>query len=139
MSASIYIDKLIEPNDKMLAHDLDNAKVFLDIIASFIETEYGHLKPEWKYYNEKSGWILKMFNYKRNVLFVVPFDNYFRIAFTFGEKATEIVFSSNIPESIKKDLFETKKFVEGRTIRIDVKNETDLDHILTLIKIKLRN
>ena len=47
----------------------------------------------------------------------------------------KLVFSGDIPESIKKTLFESKQYVEGRTIRIDVKNETDLDHILTLIKI----
>ena len=139
MSASIYDDKLVEPNERMLLFDLENSIVLLNKIREFIEIEYGNLKPEWKYYNKKSGWILKLFNRKRNVLFVVPCNKYFRTAFTFGDKATDKIFNSELPEMIKKDLFETKKYAEGRTIQIEVRNETDLNNILKLIQIKLAN
>ena len=60
MSASIYTEKLVEPNDKMLTYDLAETKKYLDKIAEFIEIEYGDFKYEWKFYNKKSGWILKM-------------------------------------------------------------------------------
>lgn len=137
MSASIYNEKLIEPNDKMLSHDLADSKSNLDKIAEFIEKESGDFKPEWKFYSKKSGWILKMFTKKRNVLFVVPCDKYFRIAFTFGDKASDLVFNSKLSDSLKKDLFEAKKYAEGRTIQIEVKTDNDLKNILELIKIKL--
>ena len=60
MSASIYTEKLVEPDEKMLTYDLAETKSFLDKIAVFIESKYGDFKPEWKFYNQKSGWILKM-------------------------------------------------------------------------------
>ncbi len=137
MSASIYSEKLVEPDDKMLTHDLAETKNYLDRIAEFIESGYGDFKPEWKFYNKKSGWILKMFTNKRNVLFVVPCEKHFRIAFTFGDKACELIFNSKLPDSIKKDLIEAKKYAEGRTIQIEVKTENDLDNILEMIRIKL--
>jgi hypothetical protein len=139
MTASIYDDKLIEPNDKMLSFDLKNTITYFNRICEFIEIEYGNLKPEWRYYNKKSGWILKLFNRKRNVLFVVPCNKYFRIAFTFGDKASDKIYNSDLPEMIKKDLFETKKYAEGRTIQIEVKKENDLNNILKLIRVKLAN
>lgn len=80
-----------------------------------------------------------MFTGKRNVLFIVPCENYFRIAFTLGEKASDLVFTSSLPDSIKRDLFEAKKYAEGRTIQIEVKTEADLENILELIRIKLMN
>ncbi len=86
MSASIYSEKIVEPNDKMLSDDLAEAKAYLDKIAAFIEMEYGDFKSEWKFYCQKSGWILKMLTRNRNVMFVIPCDNYFQVAFTFGEK-----------------------------------------------------
>ena len=52
MSASIYDDKLIEPNERMLSFDLENSIDFLNTIREFLEIEYGNLKPEWKYYNK---------------------------------------------------------------------------------------
>ena len=139
MSASIYSEKLVEPDDKMLTYDLAETKLYLDRIAELIENEYGDFKPEWKFYNKKSGWILKMFTKKRNVLFIVPCDKYFRVAFTFGDKAADLIFNSELPDLIKKELFEAKKYAEGRTIQIEVKTKNDLDNILEMIRIKLMN
>lgn len=139
MSASIYTEKFVEPDDKMLTYDLAESKSYLDKIAEFIESEYGDFRPEWKFYNQKSGWILKMFSKKRNVMFIVPCDKYFRVAFTFGGKASDLIFNSKLPDSLKKDLFEAKKYAEGRTIQIEVKTKNDLDNILEMIKIKLMN
>ena len=138
MASSIYDDKLITPTNKMLEVDLLNTKSYLDDIASFIETSYGNVKPEWKFYNKKSGWILKLFNKKRNVLFVVPCQGFFKAVFTFGEKTSRLVLeNSKIPKSIKNDLSNAKKYVEGKTIQIEVKNEADFNSIIALVKLKL--
>jgi len=139
MPASIYSEKLVEPNDMMLTYDLADTKNYLDIIAEFIENEYCEFKSEWKFYNQKSGWILKMFTKKRNVLFVVPCNRYFLITFIFGDKASDLIFNSKLPELIKTDLFGAKKYAEGRTIQIEVKTAYDLNNILELIRIKLTN
>lgn len=139
MSASIYTEKLVKPDDKLLTFDLAETKGYYDKIAEFIESEYGDFKPEWKFYNQKSGWIIKMFSKKRNVLFIVPCNKYFRVALTFGDKACDLIFSSKLPDMIKKDIYEAKKYAEGRTIQIEVKTTNDLDNILELIRIKLMN
>jgi hypothetical protein len=130
MSASIYTEKLVKPDDTMLACDLGEAKSYLDKITGFIESEYGDFVPEWKFYNQKSGWILKLFTKKRNVLFVIPCDNYFRVSFTLGEKASDLVFNSQLPVTIKKELLEAKQYAEGRTIQIEVKAESDSETYL---------
>jgi hypothetical protein len=139
MAASIYTEKLVEPDDKMLACDLGETKSYLDKIAHFIESEYGDFIPEWKFYNQKSGWILKMFTKKRNVLFVIPCDNYFRVTFTFGENASDLIFNSQLPDTIKKDLSEAKKYAEGRSIQVEVRTDNDANNILEMIRIKLKS
>lgn len=140
MAGSIYDDKLITPTNKMLEHDLLDTKEYLDKICSFIETNYREVKPEWKFYNKKSGWILKLFNKKRNVLFVVPCQGYFRVAFVFGGKAENIIQESKtIPDIIKTSLEKAKKYMEGKIIEIDVKTLEDCKSILALIIIKLTN
>lgn len=101
MSASIYSEKLVEPDDKMLTYDLAETKPYLDKIAELIENEYGDFTP------------------------------HFRVAFTFGDKAADLIFNSQLPELIKKELFEAKQYAEGRTIQIEVKTENDLNSIFT--------
>ncbi|MBB3186248.1 DUF3788 family protein [Microbacter margulisiae] len=139
MPASIYTEKSVKPDDAMLAYDLSGTKPYLDKIAAFIEREYGDCSPEWHFYNKKSGWILKMGAKTRNVLFIVPCPNYFETVFTFGDKAAALIFNSNLPDSIKKDLSEAKKYAEGQTIRIEARTDADLDNILEMIRIKLMN
>ena len=137
MSSSIYTDKEFEPNEKMLDYDLAEAKHFLDEIKNFIAVNYGCLSQEWKFYSKKSGWILKLFTQKRNVLFIIPCDKHFRTVFTLGERATDLILNSELPESIKQGLSAAKKYAEGRSIHVEVKTEHDLATILEIIKIKL--
>ena len=137
MTASIFDNKLVEPDDNMLTHELGKSKEYLDSICEFIDNEYGDLKPEWKFYSKKSGWILKLFNKKRNVLFIVPNSGYFRTAFTFGDKASNSIMASSLPNNIKEELKSVKKYSEGRTIQLEIKSKTDLKNILQMIKIKL--
>jgi len=137
MSSSLYDDKLIEPDDERLSSNLADTKIFFDKICKFIETNYGDLKPEWKFYNKKSGWILKLISKKRNVLFIVPRQHYFRAAFSFSDRGVDLVFHSKLPEIIKKELVEARKYAEGRTIQIEIKNDVDCNNILELIHIKL--
>lgn len=139
MAASIYDNNLIKPTDKILVVDLKKSKDYFDEICSFIKSNYGDITPEWKFYNKKSGWVLKLFNKKRNVLFIVPCQAYFKAVFTFGEKATDLVLLSDLPQFIKNELTIAKKYAEGRTIQIDVKQEIDCKFILKLIEIKLTN
>lgn len=137
MAASIYDDKLIEPTERMLEQDLGQCKPFLDQISSFIAQNYGNLKPAWKFYNKKTGWILKLLSKKRNVIFVVPCQNYFKVAFTFGDKAVNLIEQGSFPMMIKLKLKSTRKYMEGRTIDFHVKTASDLETVLGLIAVKM--
>jgi hypothetical protein len=137
MSASIYSDKLVVPDEKLLANDLGDTKSYLDKIAAFIEHEYGDLKTEWKYYGTSSGWILKMFVKKRNVLFLIPCHGHFLTVFTFGDKAVSMLLESDVSDDIKVDVMKSKKCAEGRSIRKEVIHDADLENVIKMIRIKL--
>ena len=139
MSESIFDNNLVIPDDKMLAAGLGSAQPLFDSICQFIEKEYNDLTPEWKFYNQKSGWILKLFNRKRNVLFIVPCRGYFRAAFTMGDKAVDEVIGSDLPDGIKEVVFTAKKYAEGRTFQLDVATNKDVKIIIQLVRIKLNN
>lgn len=138
MSASIYTDKLILPNELMLKNDLSESYKFFDKITRYLDVKYGGLSQIWKFYNQKSGWILKLLTKDKNVLFVIPCEGYFKVAFTFGEKATNLILNSDFSDFIKKELSNTKKFAEGRTIQIEINKDFDCDEVLKLIDIKLK-
>jgi hypothetical protein len=139
MATSIFDNKSAQPTGELLAIELGNAKEYLNKIGLFIINEYGDLSPEWKFYGQKSGWILKMLSGKRNLLFIIPLKNHFTVNIVFGDKAVEEVMQSNLPDSIKQELQSAQKYVEGRSVQVDVKTEQDEKNVLELIKIKMRN
>lgn len=64
---------------------------------------------------------------------------FFRVAMVFGQKATEQIFASCISEEIKEELKNSIVYVEGRVIRIEVRDNSNMSDIKKLIEIKIAN
>lgn len=139
MAASIFEDKATKPDDKMLAKALGKSNRLWEEIKKHLSAEYGELIEEWKFYGAKSGWILKTLRKKRNLFFFIPLKSSFQISFVFGDKAVAAVEKSDLPKKLITELKNARKYAEGRGLRIDVKNSTDVEHIKKLVEIKVNN
>ena len=134
-----FNNKQVMPDETSLASEIGETKEVLDQICKFIEAETGHLTWEWKHYGQKTGWTLKLLSKKRNLLFVGPENGYFIVAFVFGDRAVDAVVKSQLPETIKNELLNARKYAEGRGIRFEIRDDSQLESIKELIKIKLEN
>ncbi len=139
MSASVFDDKAVKPDNNALLNVLGKTGKHWQKIRSNLENEYGELIEDWKYYGQKTGWLLKVLRKKRNLFFCIPLKGSFRIAFVFGEKAINAVQSSDLPEAIKLELKNARKYAEGRGLRIDVKSAKNVKNIRKLVEIKVKN
>jgi len=139
MSGSVFEDKDTKPDDKMLVGALGKSNRLWQDIKKHLKAEYGELIEEWKFYGQKSGWILKTLRKKRNLFFFVPLDGSFRVSFVFGDKAVAAVEKSGMLEELITELKNARKYAEGRCLRIDVKNSADVEHIKKLVEIKVNN
>jgi hypothetical protein len=139
MSVSVFEDKAVMPNDKMLAKALGKSNRLWQDIKKHLKAEYGELIEEWKFYGQKSGWILKTLRKKRNLFFFIPLKGSFQVSFVFGDKAVAVVEKSNLPKGLITELKNARKYAEGRGLRIDVKNSTDIENIKKLVEIKVNN
>jgi Protein of unknown function (DUF3788) len=139
METNVFMDKSIQPDNRRLARVLGENATFWEAIKKHLAQKYGDVTEEWKFYNTKSGWTLKVLLKKRNLFFFVPLPGFFRMAFVFGDKAVSAVERSDLPEAIKNELKNARKYVEGRGIRIEVKSQKDVEHVKKLIDIKVNN
>jgi len=139
MSVSVFEDKDTRPDDKMLAKALGKSNRLWLQIKKHLKVEYGELIEEWKFYGQKSGWILKTLRKKRNLFFFIPLKSSFQVSFVFGEKAVAVVEKSDLPQELITTLKNARKYAEGRGLRIDVKNSADVEHIKKLVEIKVNN
>jgi len=139
MNADFLLDKTKEPDEFQVAEMLDDSAELWNDLKTFLIENIGQVKQEWKFYGQKSGWTMKVLLVKRNLFFMKPEESAFMVAFVFGDKAVAEVGKSNLPENIKTELTEAKKYMEGRGLRVYVKTNDDLEIVKKLVEIKVKN
>ncbi len=138
MNTEFLFDKATEPEEKKVVELLaDKAGLWAEFKA-FLKNNIGQVKEEWKFYYQKSGWTMKVLLGKRNLFFMKPEESAFMVAFVFGDKAVAEVGKSKLPENIKTELSEAKKYMEGRGLRVHVKTKDDLEIVKNLVEIKVK-
>ncbi len=134
---SIYTDKTKEPNVAELKNALGDTYILWEQLVAFTKSTNPKAFEEWKYSGVKYGWSFRVCDKKRVIIYLLPREQFFKIAFVFGQKATDKVLESNVAQAIKDDLQAAKVYAEGRGIRIDVKDDSNMKDFLTLISIKI--
>lgn len=137
--ASIFLEKTRQPAEKDFESALGDSFSAWVQIKKHLSDQYGVLTEEWKYYNSKSGWILKLFLKKRNLLFLTTLENFFTLSLVFGDRTVAVVEQSDLPNDIKQALISARKYAEGRGISFDVKDDSQLEIIKKLLDIKVKN
>lgn len=136
---SVFTEKEIQPTDETLSKALGDLYPQWNTIKDYCISMYPEAIVHWHFSGEKYGWAYRISDKKRVLIYLLPRDGFFKVAFVFGQKAVIEIEKSNIAESIKHELREAKVYSEGRGIRIEVKNNDILNDIQQLIAIKIQN
>jgi hypothetical protein len=68
---------------------------------------------------------------------MVPCKGYFLASFALGEKAVKAAHESGLPAPILETIDASKKYAEGRGVRLEVRTAADLRGIEKLAMIKM--
>ena len=136
---NIFMDKTHQPSEQDLEFALGLNYLIWAELQNYLNSTLDKPSEEWNYPGKKYGWSFRMKSKKRNIIYFLPYDGYFKVAFVFGPKATAAVMKSQVSEALKEELQNAKVYAEGRGIRIEVKNIGILADIKELIRIKLEN
>ncbi|NNT73169.1 DUF3788 family protein [Flavobacterium sp. IMCC34852] len=134
---SIFTQKSENPTLEQLQDALGDTYVYWQTFAEHTKKLYPNATEEWSFAGEKFGWSFRIKDKKRILIYLLPRDKFFKVAFVFGQKATDAILQSNISQSIKNELQAAKVYAEGRGIRIDIKDSKTNVDILKLIAIKI--
>ena len=137
MDISIFTDKKKIPGSDDLIISLGDTYELWQTIVNYVHLKYPNSLDEWNYSGDKYGWSFRMKDKKRAIIYFLPRDKYFKLAFVFGQKATDLIMQSKIANAIKAELDSARVYAEGRGIRIDIKNKMIINDIKILIDIKL--
>lgn len=135
---SIFTDKKKEPTEADLKKALGDTYIYWKQLADFTNKSFPAINT-WHYSSDKYGWSFRISDKKRVLIYLLPRDKFFKVAFVFGQKATDEILNSKISDDIKNELKSAKVYAEGRGIRIEVKNKMVINDIKKLITIKSAN
>ncbi len=136
MAIGVFVSKEQEPIDEMVKQALHlNFALWQDVIG-YLKEQYGTIESEWKFYSKKSGWCLKIASEKRNLLFLLPCDNYFIATVNMGESVREKVLSADIGKKSKELIKDAKVYMEGISVPFSVHNEIDLNEVKSILYIR---
>lgn len=134
---SIFTFKNSKPTVEDLENALGNTYQIWKDIEDFTKNNYSNAICEWNFSSEKFGWSYRIKDSKRVLVYLLPRDRFFKVAFVFGEKAIAQIYEGDISETIKSELNDAKKYNEGKGIRIEVKDESDIKDIQKLVIFKI--
>ncbi len=137
MDASIFQDKTEQPDIGMLRNAIGNAYECWEAVKNYVFEKYPKALEEWNFAN-KYGWSCRLKDNKRAIVYLLPRDKFFKVAFVFGQKAYDEIMSSQIADEIKKELQIAKVYAEGRGIRIAITDGQLIPDIKMLVDIKLK-
>ncbi|NVO10784.1 MAG: DUF3788 family protein [Bacteroidales bacterium] len=137
MDKSIFTDKNSTPSNDDLKESLGDTYQLWQLIKDYVISKYSKGIEEWNCSNY--GWSFRIKDKKRAIIYLLPRDEFFKVAFVFGQKATDIIMQSQISQAIKAELSAAKVYAEGRGIRIDIKNDNIIADIRKLIDVKMAN
>lgn len=138
MQTDFLFDKSNVPTQKQILQLLGQKAKLHQELDDFCENELGQVIYDWKFYSKKSGWTRKTLLKKRNLFFLTPKEDGFSITFVFGDRAVNAVEKSDLPENIKTELSQARKYMEGRGLKIEVVNDDDLEIVKQLLMIKIK-
>jgi hypothetical protein len=134
---SIFTNKAALPSNEELKNALGLQYKHWQVLADYCIELYPDAKSAWHYSGDKYGWSYRISDNKRVILYLLPRDNFFKVAFVFGQKATDEILKSKIAENVKKEILAAKVYAEGRGIRLDIKNSAMIEDIKNLIYHKI--
>ncbi|NQU32864.1 MAG: DUF3788 domain-containing protein [Bacteroidetes bacterium] len=136
---SVFMDKQIIPTNEDLLTNLGATYKFWTQLKEYIFEQYPDGKEDWNFPGKKYGWSFRIKDKKRAIMYFLPREGYFKVAFVFGQKALDIILETDVDQNIKDNLLAAKKYAEGRGISIEVRDQSNISDIKKLVNIKLAN
>lgn len=134
---SIFLNKEEQPNESDLKKGIDETFATWQAFARYTRSLYPAATEGWHFSGAKYGWGYRISDKKRVLLYLLPRDKFFKVAFVFGQKAVDAILKTDISEDIKAEIRNTKVYAEGRGIRIDIRDTSLAGDIEQLIAIKI--
>jgi len=139
MVPKVFEDESVEPNDELLFSIIGEKELLWKQTMSYLYDNNNDISEVWKYYKDGKSWLFRTLKKKKTIFWIRILEDSFRIAFWFADKLEPIILQSDLPDSIKLEYTNAKRFNKSRCIFIDMQDSGDFQNVKKLIDLKMNN
>jgi len=136
LDKTVLHDETLFPSDEVILSHLGKSGNLWTSFFKALDDEHPDFSREWKYYNDGKSWLMKVQQKKKTVFWLSLIPGSFRITFYFTDRAGDAVKASPIPEELKSQFLEGKRYNKIRGLTVTFKNKKDIEVAKALIEIK---
>lgn len=129
MEARPFSQKTLKPTDVLLKKELASVVPYYNQLMDIVKT----FSKEWNY-SKSGGWMQKIFDNKKALLYLIPLKNEFLLSLTVRENEREILLNDKEIESHKEQLAQAKKYSEGYAMRFLITNKKSFLETVSFVK-----
>lgn len=138
MEPIVLTDPNVQPTDELIFSIIGENSVYWEKLVDYLYDKHLNISEEWRFYNDGKSWLYKAVKKKQTIYWIGVIKDTFRVTFWFGEKATPILEASALPESIKEEFRNAKRYGQLRAISIEMRSPDDFENVVKLVELKLK-
>lgn len=132
-------DENVIPDEDLVYSLIGEKKMVWQQTMAYLYDTYEDVSEVWKYYKDGKSWLFRTLKKKKTIFWISIIADTFRIAFWFADKLEPEILKSDLPERIKQEYKNAKRFNKSRCIFIDIQDADDLQNVKKLIDLKILN
>jgi len=138
MEPIVLTDPNIQPTDELIFGIIGENSVYWEKLVDYLYEKHLNITEEWRYYNDGKSWLYKAVRKKQTLYWIGVIKDTFRVSFYFGDKAEPVIIESTLPDSIKEDFKNAKRYGQLRAISIEVRSDDDFANVVKLLELKAK-
>jgi hypothetical protein len=131
-------DETLYPDDEVIFSHLGKSGKLWTSFFEILDSGHPDFSREWKYYRDGKSWLMKVQQKKKTVFWISLLPRSFRITFYFTERAEAALRESPIPDELKEQFLNGKRYNKIRGLTLTFENRKDIGYAKALIEIKLK-
>jgi len=138
MEPIVLNDPNVQPTEELIFSIIGENSVYWEQLIEHLYENHFDITEEWRFYNDGKSWLYRTLRKKKTLYWVGIIKDTFVISFWFGDKAEPVIETSTLPDYIKEQFRNAKRYAHSRVVSIEMRSPEDLENALKLIELKAK-
>ena len=138
MEPLVLDDPNVQPSEELIFSIIGDNSVYWEQMIDYLYDNHFDITEEWRFYNDGKRWLYRALRKKKTLYWIGVQQDTFLVSFWFGDKAEPVILASTLPENIKEEFKNAKRFAHSRAISVEMRSPEDLENVKNLIELKVK-